>query len=351
MHIIQLDLLNLRVFEQLQVTFTPQINVLTGKNGRGKTSVLEAIHLLAYGRSFRATHHEAYIRHRASHCTIHAQICSKNDQNVSIGVERYQTGEKNVFIKGLDRGAQREISRQLPMILVNQQSFDLLEGGPEARRRFMDWGMFHVEHFYEDLWRKYTRCLKQRNQLLKQGASKAALSAWTLELASCGELLSEARQRFVAAFLPFFQETLTNLLPTPLHVGIRYLPGWEGGSLGEALDAAYIADRHLGYTTVGPQRADLDFHLLGQKAQQVLSRGQQKMFVLSLYLALGAFFAARRDEHPIYLLDDVFVELDAQNRGILSQVINQVSAQFIVTVHEDETVHQSGIRVGQVVAI
>jgi DNA replication and repair protein RecF len=213
---------------------------------------------------------------------------------------------------------------------MTPETFRLLLGGPEERRRFLDWGVFHVEPSFAGLCQRYQRLLKQRNAGLRQ-PSTSSLQAWENELALVGELINASRERYIAPLLPFVEALLHALLPG-LSLTIRFERGWQAGqSLEEALRASLRRDQGLGYTTKGPHRAELTFEQEEHNASQVLSRGQQKLLIIALQIAQSRHLASVIGKKCVYLIDDLAAELDAQNRNQLLTLLTSEGHQVFLT--------------------
>ena len=197
----------------------------------------------------------------------------------------------------------------------------------------MDWGLFHVEPDFLPLWRRYARALKQRNALLKSGAGGAQLDAWDHELAEAGEPLTRHRRHYL--------EQLQIRLAAVAGIWCRlwaparsqFQPGWRSGelSLADALLLARERDRSLGYTSLGPHRADWRIDYAAHPNREALSRGQAKLSALSLLLAQAEDYAQRRGEWPIVALDDLASELDRRHQQRVLQRLLASGAQVFVT--------------------
>jgi len=209
--------------------------------------------------------------------------------------------------------------------------FKLLQAGAEERRKFLDWGVFHVEPRFGQVCQRYQRLLKQRNAGLKQ-ALGPQLVAWDHELAEMGEELACYRQNYLQSLNPYLASVQAKLLPGALPIEVRYEAGWNTAlSLAQALQNVLRQDSRYGYTTVGPHRADIAMTLEGFPVGQVLSRGQQKLWIAALYLAQAEHLAAVHGKRCLYLLDDLTSELDAQNQQRLLSLLDEQGHQVLLT--------------------
>lgn len=336
MRICNLKIEQLRVFDHAHLEPASGINLITGANGAGKTTVLEAIHLLSSGRSFRGSVRDALIRQGQSELSVFAALISEdNERPVRLGLSRSLRG----WSARLDGEPVELLSRlfqELAVVCFEPDSHALVSGGSEHRRRFIDWALFHVEHGFLPVWRRYQRALKQRNALLKQsGNGPVGLDSWEQELARQGAELTRQRQQWFESFRPLLVESLGRFLPELGELRLRYLPGWSGDAdeegLAAALTSARSRDLLLGHTTVGPHRADWSIGFERAPAREMFSRGQEKLVVLAALLAQALGFSHARGQWPVLLLDDLASELDAQHLAQTLEYLAQVPAQVFVT--------------------
>lgn len=324
-----------RCFSNKEWLLSPEMNVLVGPNGSGKTSFTEAIYVLLRGKSFLVGQN-AFVALQHERCVLSASMRLDRGLKSSIGVETSKKGSKRTVRDGRHVRGHQEIAAQNPLIMMNQQLLTFFEGGPERRRKFVDQGMFHVEHHAPTVYAQYQRLLQQRNHLLKQNAPNAELAPWTQALAAQGLALHALRERFLKIVLPLWEACL--LEHAPQHAGCWAVlqPGWdERLSLQEALAVSLPQDRKTGWTHQGPHRADLCVLRDATPVAQHLSRGQQKLLVLLLHFALGE---AQKQQQcpPIYLLDDLFVEFDGERQEVLRHLLANTQGQRIITAHEPQ---------------
>lgn len=307
--------------------------MLFGANGSGKTSVLEAVHLLGTARSFRAGSPRALIRHGESGCTVFGEIVHPPGGRSTLAVQRRIDGSVALRV---DRDPVRSVSRladELPLIVLNADSFELLVGLPGLRRRFLDWGVFHVEHDGREHWQRFQRSLAQRNHLLRRGTiSSSEREVWERDLALHGEAVAAGRQRFLERLTPVFDALLSELAPELGAVDLRYRRGWDA-SIGyrEALERGAASDAEQGFTQSGPQRADLRISVGGYSAADTLSRGQQKLLVCALKLAQGDVLAQGDRPRGVYLVDDLPSELDGERCARVCRCLTRSGAQILMT--------------------
>ena len=323
---------SLRRFAEVELEPGPRFNLLVGDNGSGKTSLLEAIHLMAHGRSFRGRVRDGLIRQGDPALEVFLEW-EDGGPRWHRGGLRHAGGSWEARIDGQAIGHLGELCRALAVVTFEPGSHALVDGGSEVRRRYLDWGLFHVEHGFLDQWRRHARALKQRNSLLRSGRSDAQLDAWEHELALAGEALHRVRAGYVAQLAPFFQQAIGRLLPAAGGARLELLPGWRQHelALGDALLLARERDLALGHTSVGPHRADLRLQLDGLPGREGLSRGQAKLTALALLLAQAAHLAAHEGRWPVLQLDDLPSELDRQHQRRLLELLAGTGAQVFVT--------------------
>lgn len=332
----RLALLGLRNLNALDMRPVPRINLIFGNNGSGKTSLLEGIHILGMGRSFRTQRLKYAISHGAESLTVHGRLAG--DPPVPLGVRRLRSAsELEMRIAGERVARVAQLVGALPLQLINPDAFRLLEGSPGSRREFLDWGVFHVKHEFLDVWKRFRRALKHRNALLRHGRIDAqSIGVWEHELAHWGVHLNALRDAYMTAFLPVFEETLSELLPLP-NLSLKYYCGWDRKrDLAEVLGQNRDSDLQMGFTQQGPQRADLRIRMDKRPAVEVLSRGQQKLVVSALKLAQGRLLEATKGRTCVYLIDDLPAELDAGHRQVFCRWLERMQCQAFITSVERE---------------
>ena len=227
------------------------------------------------------------------------------------------------------------------MHVIDPEIHELVRGGPEERRRFLDWGVFHVNHQYLESWRQYQQALRQRNAALRQGEPDARLRAWDASLAMHGEAVDESRRAFLTEFLPLFVSIMRENVA--FDAICDYKRGWSADlSFAEALERSLPRDRLMGSTQVGPHRADLLLRVDTRKARHRVSRGQQKMLAAALVIAQTRFLASQTDTGLVLLVDDPAAELDRDNRERLFAMLRQLPVQMFVTALEAADLPWSG---------
>lgn len=321
------------------VTFSPspRINILHGDNGSGKTSVLEAIHLLGLARSFRSARLLPVIQYEQPACTVFGQVDLVEGGHSNLGVSRDRQGDFQIRIDGQNARSAAQLAEALPLQLINPDSFRLLEGAPKIRRQFLDWGVFHVEPRFMATWQRLQKALKQRNSWLRHGTLDGASQAvWDRELCLASDEIDEYRRSYIKALKPVFEQTLSELVELE-GLTLSYYRGWDKEKdLSTVLASSLHRDQQMGHTQAGPQRADLRLRLGAHNAADILSRGQQKLVVCALRIAQGHLVSQARRGQCIYLVDDLPSELDDQHRRALCRLLEDLSCQVFITCVDHE---------------
>lgn len=317
----------LRCLAEVELELSQGRNYVYGPNGAGKTSILEGMFILGRGRSFRTRQVRKLVRRGDDGFTVYGEIAVAGRRH-RLGVG-YLNGRLDKRIDGEAARSTAALVELLPVHVIDPGVHDLIQGGPSERRRFLDWGVFHVEPSYLEGWKRYRRELSQRNAALKHGA-RAEIQTWTKGLAQAGELVHVHREAYVARLGQALTKYGHTLLERPLTVD--YLPGWRSGwTLAEALGASAGRDTTTGTTDVGPHRADLVVRLDGTRVAEEASRGQQKLAAAALVLAQAELRADARGARDLLLVDDPAAELDGQALRRLLTALDDVPAQLVLT--------------------
>lgn len=317
-----------RCLERVSLDLDPRYNLFVGPNASGKTSLLEALFFLGRGRSFRSRRLDRLVRQGKPAFQIVGWVSEAAGSTV-LGI-RGERKATQIRIGGSTAGSAADLAGHFPPQIIDPEIHKLLEEGPNRRRRFLDWGVFHVEQTFMPTWQRYYRALKQRNAALKAGADPAVARLWDTELIAAGTRLDEMRRDYLALLAPELERIGRQLLGDP--VTLSFQTGWGSEhSFPEALEQSADRDRRYGMTHVGPHRADVTARLGGHVARERVSRGQQKLLAAALTLAQLALQEARTPGSGALLLDDPAAELDAANLGRLLDVVRDLSVQLFVT--------------------
>ncbi len=306
-------------------------NYLIGDNGSGKTSVLEAIHYLGHGRSFRSHLIKRVIRHEQPALFVHGRVEQTSSSPLPIGISKHRDGTAEVKIAGQSNRKLAQLAQILPMQLITPEGFELLTGGPKFRRSFIDWGVFHLHPEFYAAWSRLTRLTKQRNAQLKQSQQYRDVAYWDTELALLCDQIDQWRRDYVAALTERAAKICQDFLPE-YEIRLSYYRGWDKDSdYRQLLADNFERDCQLGYTVSGAHKADLRIKIGAIPVEDVLSRGQLKLMVCALRLAQGLHLTEQTDKQCIYLIDDFASELDSHKRGLLARSLSQTGAQVFIS--------------------
>lgn len=339
MRLERLHLQGLRCIGDVALDLAEGFNVLIGANGAGKTSVLEAAFLLSHGRSFRSGARDALIQRGAGGLSIFSTVRHEDGQVHRLGLGR-EGARWDARLDG-ENVQIGQLIRECAVVCFEPGSHALIAGSAEERRRFLDWGVFHVEHEFLSTWRRYQRALKQRNSLLRANSApdENLLGPWEQELARAGSLIDQWRRAYLDALLPFLREQVGLLLPELGTVELRYRAGWpEEQDLADVLVSQRVRDQGRGHTTSGVHRADWAISFQFAPQREHLSRGQEKLTALICVLAQARLDAQHRGEWPIICLDDLASELDHDHQAAVVGSLASTQAQVLISGTELPTV-------------
>jgi DNA replication and repair protein RecF len=324
-----------RCLAAIEASFDARVNLITGPNAAGKTSVLEAIAYLGRGKSFRGAGLDKLVRHGHEEFVLYGELEDRHGRVGRIGVRNGRSGLET-SVNGDSSGGLVALANALPVQVIDPDVHNLVAGVPDERRRFLDWLGFHVEHGYLEQWRRYRKALRQRNAALKTGARPAVLDIWDRELAVAAEPLSEMRRRIVGIAAPVIETLAAQLLEASVSAVMH--PGWSGedAAFAEVLRENRQRDLRLGTSGSGPHRADLRLRYDERQARKLVSRGQQKLLACSLVLAGVRVTQSAADRPMLLLLDDPAAELDGSSLSRLMRAVEGLECQVIATALDPE---------------
>lgn len=331
----QISIQNFRNCVTAHCELSAGLNLIVGDNAAGKTSLIEAIWVLATGRSFRTAKTQHLIQHDFESCTLFAEVASSHSRHKTHRLGLQKSLQQTLLrLDGETLKSQSALAQLLPVQLLTPESHKLLEEGPKARRQFMDWGCFHQSPEFMPLWRHYQRGLKQRNHALKKRLPKAQVQLWDQTLVDNALKIDLIRQDYLERLTPYLITFCQALMPEiKEEVVCQYRAGWPKAT--EDLLALYAdsyqKESHLGHTQYGAHRADIRFKFGAQEALNTLSRGQQKLFVCALLLAQASLHEKVLQEPVIMLIDDLPAELDETHRLKLLELLQILNIQHIIT--------------------
>jgi DNA replication and repair protein RecF len=326
----ELTINHLRNISALTLIPSSGVNLLLGANGSGKTSLLEAIHLLALGRSFRTRSLKNVVQHQHEKMQVTAKIAR---HQMPVGLQ--YSPEKGLEIRLNSSPLKRlsELAVELPLQLIPANCHQFFEQGPKYRRQFLDWGLFHVEQSFNYHWQSYKKVIQQRNSAIRQYKKIEEIELWDKHLIFHGDEINRQRLKRLESLLVEFTGIFPLLCPdySNQDFSLKYRSGWTKElSLQEAISSTVLRDKHLGYTRSGPHAADWSFKVGGFDPAEVLSRGQQKLFFIALCIA-QIKTTEQENTKSILLIDDISSELDTKHQKIILETLSQLEVQAFIT--------------------
>lgn len=325
-----LRLLDFRCFEQLSLEFSERGGIFIGDNAQGKTSILEAICVLVRLQSPRAKTMRPLVRFDTSALGL-AGECWERDLTV-----RFSRGNASLQIDGEELTTQNSYLSQSGLIVwMGNEDVDLIRGSGGGRRRYLDFICSQLDLGYRRALSRYRRALKARNLLLKDREPRdAELSAYAEVMIEHGDYISKVRERVVLLLEPLANIAQTKVSGKNEQLTLNYISGNQGG-MRESLATTAESERRQRQTLAGPHRDDLKLAINGMPAVDFASEGQQRTIALALKLAQGEALQAEAGKTPIYLLDDIFGELDPARRNALMEYLPKEAQKFITTTTVD----------------
>ncbi|VAW65998.1 DNA recombination and repair protein RecF [hydrothermal vent metagenome] len=325
-----LEINHFRNLQSVKIKPDADLNLIIGKNAAGKTSLLEAIFYLSYGRSFRSSQIKHLIAYDEASFRL---ICNLDDTTTRIGLQR-DFKEQTIRVNREPISRISELSTLLPVLVLHPDSHQLITAGPENRRQFMDWGVFHVEHHFIVSWKKYKKALSQRNAALRLQQPDKLCSLWNKELIEHALLIEKYRRTYLNEISEKVEQLSKELFPDIL-ISLTYKRGWPDDiDFEDYLNQSLFKDRDKGFTQSGPHRADIKITVNGKSAQSSISRGQQKKLVSLLKIAQLSFFSKLSERRCILLYDDLPAELDESNQNKILSILSKLNIQLFVTAIE-----------------
>lgn len=332
MSLSKLDIYAVRNIQQQSISPSPAINLIVGENASGKSTLIEAIFILGRAKSFRCSSIKSVINFKQAHLVVSAQTEQTNGSRVQLGI---QMDGKTIEIHINQQAKQNrsDLAYALPLQLIHPKSYELLDGGSQLRREFLDWGVFNHDQNFLPVWRRFKKALSQRNALLKTRRLEQ-LNVWDKELVYYGTIVDGCRQRYLEQFKPVFSDIIGKFLAVE-GLDLKLVSGWDlSRELGHVLINDRDKDLRYGFTHSGPHRGDFQLLINNRFAKDVVSRGQLKLLVMSLKLAQVQLLANEQNQSGCLLIDDFAAELDAINRAKLLRYLADMACQVFITATE-----------------
>ncbi len=343
MNLEQIHILNFKNIPEKTLHFTKKINCFVGKNGQGKTNLLDAIYYLAFGKSYFNPVALQNIKHNEDFFVVEG-VFNKTDKREQI-VCSLKKGQKKVLKRNgkiYDKFADHV--GLIPLVMISPSDQDLISEGSETRRKFIDLVISQQNSQYLQHLIQYQKVLLQRNALLKYFALNRVFDTDTLtiyneQLHNLGTEIHKKRSEFIEEFNPIFQKYHQQITSNSESVEIKYESQLHEKLLLDLFTDFLQKDRVLQYTSVGIHKDDLLFEINGHSIKKYGSQGQQKSLLIALKLAQFDFIKKQSGVLPILLFDDIFDKLDADRvQQIIEMVNNATFGQlFITDTHEDRT--------------
>jgi len=351
MHLVALGAEHFRNLATFRLEPDRRFNILEGRNGQGKTNLLEAVFLLSAFRSFRDARNRELIAWGEEATTVFGEIVRKDIRRT---VQVTVSGKgKRVALDGKNITRLPDELAHLNVVLFGPDDLALTKEGPANRRRFIDRATYAVWPDYVTALRSYAAALKNRNELLRQasggGLDTSVIQAFEHELVGHGARVIQRRLQFLESFQPHFDRVFDHITAGVLRGGIAYR-GYKGLDKGadragleagyaQALDDARETDLRRGFTSVGPHTDDLLFHINKRSARIYASQGQHRAFVLALKIAELHRIHDAIGVYPVFLLDDVSSELDRERNAQLMSYLDQAGGQVFITTTDRNFIH------------
>lgn len=330
MFINKLKITNFRIIQEKEFNFTQKINIFHGDNGTGKTSILEAIHYLSTGKSFRKCSFKSLINVKFEYLNIFIEH-KKNNLINTVSINKSKNGLWKARFNNNAITKQSQISYLIPVVSIDPEVYRLVDLGPINRRNFLDWLVFHVKHDYLNLWKKVQKCTKQLNSLYKGKANTQEIDLWEGSFIELSEQLNTVREVFYKEMQPIIQSLTKHMQGDIDNLELDYYKGWSDSL---TLKEQLIKDRKrnllYGQLQHGPHKMDIKINVLNSPASQVLSRGQKKVLSLTFYMAYIQLLI-NYEIKPIVCLDDLDAELDDNKLSKVSEFFINSNLQLFIT--------------------
>ena len=323
-----LKLRDFRCFDTLECDFAPGANVIYGPNAQGKTSLLEAACVLLRLQSQRVTTLARAIQHTKRGFVLDGHFEKRHLQFY------FSRERKKIALDSVEQKSATEYLQVAHVVFFSNHDMEIVRGAAEKRRKFLDFVAVQIDPVYRKHLRSYERALRSRNLLLKAPQPKwREIAAFNQPLVDAGNYLAAARRRILTALQQTGNEAQHHISDSAEKLELKYLCGFEG-DFAAALEESRSEDLRLRQTNAGPHRDDFAL-LLNDHGSEFASEGQQRSLVLSLRLAQARLIETHTGSAPLFLMDDIFGELDVRRRNALLGQLPSHAQKLITTTHID----------------
>ena len=323
MHVKHLTLSNFRNYQTVELPLNQGINLLVGKNGQGKTNLVEALGYLATLKSFRGVPTEALIRTGCESAVLRASVLHADGREVLIETELVRTGRNRSLVNKQRLARSRDLLGVLRTTVFSPEDLELVKAAPSVRRDFVDDALVALQPKLDVLCSEIEKVLRQRNSLLKQAGGRlspdiaSTLDVWDAKLTELGTELGDERARLIAQISPRVSKAYEELAEKATPIGLVYEPEWRRIGLASELQTSRMDDIRRGTSTVGPHRDDIELLINGLPARTHASQGEQRTLALAMRLAVHRMVTEEFGSPPVLILDDVLSELDPSRAAAL----------------------------------
>lgn len=361
MYIEHLSLKNYRNYKSVDLDFTSHVNIILGENAQGKTNLVESLYVLGFGKSFRTPQDKDLIFMSEKYTHVAATV-QKKDLKTKIDFRYNQQSKKEIKVNDVPLSKLSELIGELNVVIFSPEDLQLIKGTPAIRRKYMDKSISQIYPYYYKLLIDYNKVLKQRNTLLKQNDVESMIDVWNEQLSDLGAKIMKYRLEFLEELKNICFDIHFNISQEKEHLKIEYISNYLPKNLGESdvydkiysgmllnLKSRLSLDIKRGYTSVGPHRDDLLFHINDKESKKFGSQGQVRTTALSLKLSEITIIKKILNDDPILILDDVLSELDHVRQNQLISYISDI--QTFITTTEINSILEEHIKDANIINI
>ncbi|MFO7809780.1 MAG: DNA replication and repair protein RecF [Candidatus Delongbacteria bacterium] len=335
----KLELINFRNYNQLNLDFLKNIVCFTGLNGQGKTNIVEAVAVLGMLNSFRTNSYSDLIKFEKDHFFAKGVFLDNKNRTIDVRIS-YDGKKKKIMYQNKKVMRYSEMWGKIPVIYLIPDESVITNGPPAARREFTDKLLSIVDPGYFSVISKYNAIIKQKNKMLmmfKQTGSADAdmLLVYNSEISELGAVIFKKRMKFIEVFLEYFKQIFSFISNGSYCGNIKYLTSmdierYKESTIEKLAKYSYI-EMKRGVSLVGPHRDDLEFLIGGKELKRFGSKGQHKLFLVSLKLAEIEYIKSITDEYPVFILDDLYSEIDEEKSLCVARMLDKDIQTFITT--------------------